>query len=47
MREWICVGCHQEVLSSERPPPIHWDDGHICMFTEYKLDQGQHNEAQT
>lgn len=48
MREWICVGCHHEVLAEEKPRPIYWDDGHICMFTEYKPEiQGQQDEAQT
>jgi hypothetical protein len=46
MRDWHCVGCFHEVVSSEKPPPIHWDDGHICMFIESD-DQGQQDEAQT
>jgi len=44
MKLWICrkkikengqfVECGHEVVSTEKPQPIRWNDGHVCEFTE-------------
>jgi len=34
MKNWICRKCEQEVMATERPAPIKWTDGHICVFVE-------------
>lgn len=36
MKNWICMSCGHEVLSDEKPQPIHWTDGHVCYFMEYE-----------
>jgi hypothetical protein len=28
---WTCK-CGHEVMSTERPTPIRWTDGHVCQF---------------
>ncbi len=38
MKDWICKECGQEVLSTERPLPINWTDGHVCRFWEERED---------
>lgn len=32
-KEWTCLKCGHEVLATQRPLPIFWDDGHTCTFT--------------
>jgi len=29
---WYCSKCGHVVVSSEKPEPIRWDDGHVCYF---------------
>lgn len=33
---WVCPKCGHEILSSDKPAPIKWTDGHVCYFVENK-----------
>ena len=50
MIEWRCMECGHEVYSTEKPPPIKWDDSHVGYFAEYKepdyseLDPARHQQ---
>ena len=44
-KTWICSICKHEVLSTEKPDPIKWSDGHVCNFEEEdEFDELGHNE---
>ena len=33
MKQWLCVSCWHEILSSDRQPlDMNWSDGHVCKF---------------
>ena len=27
-----CIKCGHIVVSDRKPEPIHWTDGHVCIF---------------
>ena len=33
-KNWVCSKCGHEVLAIDRPSPIRWTDGHVCLFVE-------------
>jgi len=39
MRDWVCRFCGHEVVVSEKPQPINWTDGHVCVLVEVKENQ--------
>jgi len=30
---WVCRDCGHEILADRKPSPIHWSDGHKCVFS--------------
>ena len=34
MAAWRCTSCRHVVVADEKPTDLHWDDGHICHFSQ-------------
>lgn len=37
MNEYYCPKCGHIVIARDRPAPIRWTDGHVCVFVLTEL----------